>query len=380
MTARNPHYIFHLLPDKLMGKMVPMILQLLFSLFALYGYSTVAFVLMHFLRHAAKLAEAAVLSLLLLLLESPGYIRHYWIRATRTLHRRPPTTSRLLSLPQELRLQIWTMILGDFQFVHVRCEACITYPSYADRLRLYMGKNPEYSVFWYSSASFPYTSQPPMAFVQSCRQIYNEAGYSLYCTTRFHLAGAQTLVSWIRSLTPATKRAIRHVRIDISEEFGGFFHSAFNGATVTATTLCSAIAELSGLRKLIIGLWDKRWLSATKYEAHGVYQLVRNVQVSEALVVQLAEETDDSDTPWTEVGWPADSQEEFACAVWAAIRDPESVLEHGVLGGQVEEGGQAKFWLRVKDVKAVERAEGKRANEEGQMVEDIFSLMALHPI
>ncbi|CAF9941563.1 hypothetical protein IMSHALPRED_002786 [Imshaugia aleurites] len=215
----------------------------------------------------------------------------------------------------------------------------------------------------------------PWHLFKAARQIYNEAGYSLYCTTRYHFAGAQTLVSWIRSLTSATKRAIRHIRIDVSDEFGGFFHSSFNGATVTATTLCSAIEELSGLRKLIIGLWDKRWLSATVHEAHGVYQLVRNVQVSEALVVLLAEEPDDSDTPWTEVGWPADSQEEFACAVWAAVRHPESVLQHGVLGGQIEEGGQAKFWLRVKDVKAVERA-----NEEGQMVEDIFSLMALHPI
>lgn len=117
-----------------------------------------------------KLAGAVVLSLLLLLLELPEILRRCWVRATSTLYRHPPSTTRLLLLPPELRHMIWTMLFEDFDSVWVMRMRPKSYTSYSERLRLYMGTNPEYSIRWFSTRPTTRLLHKRIAFIQSCCQ------------------------------------------------------------------------------------------------------------------------------------------------------------------------------------------------------------------
>lgn len=68
------------------------------------------------------------------------------------------------------------MSLEDFANIYVRDVAPILYTSYRERLRLYMGINPEYLAIWFSSYPNPRHVQLHIAFIRSCRQIHYEAG------------------------------------------------------------------------------------------------------------------------------------------------------------------------------------------------------------
>lgn len=331
-----------------MGNMRLMVWQLVCLLLGLLDYSIAPpFILVLALHLIPKLARAVVLSLLLLLLELPGNLRHYWVRASQRLRSHPPSTSRLLLLPPELRQMIWTMLLGDFEYVHIRHGAPILYTSYTDRLRLYMGKNPRYFTNWFSMGLDWRLLQPHLTCMQSCRQIHKEAGYNAYSNNTFYFNKAKVLESWVRSLTPAHKRDVRDIEIAIPNmviyyRSGGVITNAL---TRDAASVRFAIEELSGLRKLDIQFATNNLsLPTTEHEALLVYHLVRNVKVYEVLIVQMLE---DSPSPYdrlTEAEWPAHSQEDFAYAVWARIRWPGSALQQRV---QVEEGSQAKYVLKI---------------------------------
>lgn len=326
-----------------------MVWQLVCLLLGVMDYSiTPPFMLVLALPLISTLAKAIVPSLLLLLLELPETLRHYWIRATRKLHSHPPSTSHLLSLPLELRESIWTMLLGDFDYVYIRDVAPICYTSYVELLRLYLGINPEYSAIWFSMQPTLRRLQPRIAFSQSCHHLHNEAGHFLYGHQTFSFTEAKVLVSWIRNLTPAHRRHVRDIEINMPNDFFDQSGVAESSLTRDAVHVRNAMQELSGLRKLSIRFWTRHWLRSTKHEAQGVYQLVKTVQVSETLVVRLEEERDvrSEDAVWTEVEWPAHSQEDFAYAVWARVRDPGSALQQRV---QVEGGSEAKYVLKVKE-------------------------------
>ena len=177
-----------------------MIWQLVCFLLAFLGNSVLAFVTLQPFHHTGKSVTVVGLSLLFLLLESLENLRRRLTRATRMVHRPPPSTSRLLLLPPELRQQIWTMLFEDIveevKYVHVRNSAPGLY-TYADRLRLYTDINPQHSTMWFTKPEYPTRwfllgyayrdlSEWPPAFALSCRQIYNEAYYDLCNSTRFY--------------------------------------------------------------------------------------------------------------------------------------------------------------------------------------------------
>ena len=192
----------------------------------------------------------------------------YSIRATRTRHRDPPSTSHLLSLPAESRLQMWTISLAVYNSsIHVRVLARISYPSYMDQLRLYMGVKPEYSIICFSTEPTPRPLQIYTAFIQSCRQIYDESGHGLHTDKLFYFTDATALVSWIRSLTAARKRDVRDMRIKMPNDF--FRHSGITTSSLTrdAVQVRSAMKQLSGLRNLNINFWTKHWFLTTMHES-----------------------------------------------------------------------------------------------------------------
>ncbi len=337
-----------------MDDMRSILQQIVCILLGLLNYSTAApFILVLLLHLILKLARAVVLTLLLLLLELPEKLRRHWIRAIRPLHRSPPSTSRLLLLPPELRQQIWKILLEDFKCVEVRGVAPILYTSYVERLRLHMGINPEHSTTLFLMEPSPHRLQPHIAFIQSCRQIYNEAGYDLYRNKTFRFRQAKALVAWIRSLTPAQKRDVRRIHIIMLKDFYNHSAIAANSLIEDAVQVHFAMRELSGLRKLRI-TFRPSWPHGTKHEAQYVYQLIRNVKASEMLNVHLWEKRSiwDKAARWNVLrvrAWPTHDQEEFACAVWARICDPASALQQRVPGG---EWPRAKFMLMLQDFKA----------------------------
>ena len=324
-----------------------MIWQLVCFLLAFLGNSVLAFVTLQPFHHTGKSVMVVGLSLLLLLLESLENLRRRLTRATRVVHRPPPSTSRLLLLPPELRQQMWSMlfenIVEEVKYVHVRDSAPGLY-TYADRLRLYTDINHQHSTMWFTKPEYPtrwflldylYSdlSEWPPAFALSCRQIYNEAYYDLCNSTRFHFTEARALVSWARTLTPARKRAVGDIFMIMSSE-------SFNNPGIAP-----AMSQLSGLRKVTFFLYTEGSPDMTAVQAHHVWELVRSVKVSEILIVTLMEDTRHTDYDWGRYKWPAGSQEAFARAVLARISRPFTRVRHRVRLGN---GNQARFVLRAK--------------------------------
>ena len=324
-----------------------MIWQLVCFLLAFLGNSVLASVTSQPFHHTGKSVTVVGLSLLLLLLESLENLRRRLTRATRIVHRPPPSTSRLLLLPPELRQQIWTILFEDIveeiRCVHVR-DSAPGLRTYADRLRLYIDINPNHSTMWFAISEYPtrwslldyvfgHLSEWPPAFALSCRQIYNEAYYDLCNSTRFDFTEAKPLVSWARTLTPARKRAVGEISMTMSSE-------SFNNPGIAP-----AMNQLSGLRKVIFFLYTEESPDMTAVQAHHVWELVRSVKVSEILIVTLMEVARDTDYDWGRYRWPAGSQEAFARAVLARISRPFSRVRHRVPLGT---GNQAEFVLRAK--------------------------------
>ena len=314
-----------------------MIWQLVCFLLQFLGNSVLAFVTLQPFHHIGKSVTVVGLSLLLLLLESLENLRRRLTRATRIVHRPPPSTSHLLLLPPELRQHIWTMLFEDIikknRYVLVRDSAPRLY-TYADQLRLYMGINPESSPKWslrnYLSS---HESEWPPAFALSCRQIYNEAYYDLCSGTDFYFHQVTAIVSWVRTLNPAQKRAVGDIFMVLSNK-------AFNNPGIAP-----AMHQLSGLRQLRLWFSTEGSPDTTVVQAHHVWEFVRSVQVSRILIVTLAEDTRDRDFHWVNHHWPAGSQDAFARAVLARISHPFSRVRHRVPVGT---GIQAKFVLMVK--------------------------------
>ena len=321
--------------------------QLICFLFAFLGNSIVAFVALQPFHHIGQSARVVPLHLLLLLLEWLESLRTLLIRASLTVHRPPPPTSRLLLLPPEVREIIWTKLLedivdfDDIKYVLIRDLGPRLY-RYSDRLRLYMDFNPEYSIKWIlQDENFRSRLQWPTAFKQSCRQLYLETSHDLCdkahlcCSKKFLFHESRALVSWTRALTQLEKNLVEDLAMIMS-------NGEFNDPRITP-----AVHQLRGLRTLQLWFHTKE-KDASMYtsdvQAYIVFQLVRSVRVSEELMVIIMEEEGPIDFDWKRVRWPATAQLQFARAVWARIRHPLSRVQYRV----PVQSGQGKFVLRVK--------------------------------
>ena len=320
--------------------------QLIRFLLSFLGNSIMAFMTLQPFHHIGQSARAIPLNLLLLLLVWLEGLQLRLLRATQMVHRPPPSTSRLLLLPPELRLKIWAMLLEDMvdvedvKYVHVRDLGPRLY-RYSDRLCLYMDLNPEYLTIWVLQDNFHRSRlQWPPVFMQSCRHIYLEAGHEFrhnLCSNKtFKFYESRALVSWIRNLSVAQKRAVGDILMIMSND-------EFNNLGIAP-----AMHQLSGLRKLELRFYtDEKDVSmyTSDVRAHIVWQFVRSVKVSEVLLVSLTEVHAPANFNWIRYRWPAYEQAEFALAVEARIRRPLSAVQYWVPVGT---GNEARFVLRVK--------------------------------
>ena len=332
--------------------------QLVCFLLSFAGNSIMVFMIMQPLRHIGQSARVIPLYLLLLLVVWLEGLQLHLIRATQMAHRPPPTTSRLLLLPPELRLKIWAMLLKDIVDVEDVRWVCIEdlgprLYKYSDRLRLYMDLNPEYLTRWILRDNSDWCLlQWPPAFVQSCRHVYFEGGHDFLhylCTSEnFYFSESRALVSWTRTLSASQKSAVGNIRMVMSND-------NFNNPGIAP-----AMHQLSGQRKLqLVFSTDEEdvSMSTSAVQAHIVWQFVRSVKVSEVLIIHLTEEHAPVAFNWYRYGWPVHGQAEFARAVKARIRRPLSGVRYRV---PVRGGNEARFVLRVKEPFASSRTVVRR--------------------
>ncbi|PNS21031.1 2-methylcitrate synthase, mitochondrial [Sphaceloma murrayae] len=164
------------------------------------------------------------------------------------------STSALLSIPPELRNQIYHLLFTPPVYRPLTADYAVQYPSLAD-----FGKDP-----------LPYQERRPptqkAALVRACRQIHHEANLLYLSTTPFHLIGAVADPVAFANLTshlPADHRqAIRHIVLtarishlrNLNETWNAlpFGHSDFFLETLTLVpcrpeTHLSAYAEVADL-------------------------------------------------------------------------------------------------------------------------------------
>ena len=317
--------------------------QLIYFLLSFLGNSIMAFMTLQPFHHIGQSARVIPLYLLLLLLEWLEGLQPHLNKATHLVHRPPPSTSRLLSLPPEIRLRIWTILLEDIEefeemeYVQISNLGPRLY-RYSDRLRLYMDMSPQYLTKWVLLDWIyrPCLQWPPV-FMHSCRQIYHEAGYNilhgLCISETFHFSESRALISWTQTLTPVQRRLVGEINMIMSND-------NFNDPGIAP-----AMHQLTGLRRLqLIFYTDDKGASnhTSDVQAHIVWQFVRSVRVSEVLMILLVE---NEDFEYVTVRWPAHAQAAYARAVEARIRRPSSAVRYRVPVGR---RGEARFVLKVK--------------------------------
>ena len=321
--------------------------QLICFLLSFLGNSIMAFMTLQPFHHIGQSARVIPLHLLLLLLVWLEGLQLRLVRATQMAHRPLPSTSRLLSLPPEIRLKIWATLLTDMvdieDVVWVKVEDLgPRLYRYSDRLRFYMDLNPEYSNKWILTDLHTRSLlQWPPVFMQSCRYIYLEGGHDFchnLCISRsFFFKESRAFVSWTRTLNAAQKPAIGKI-------FMIMYNDQFNNPGIAP-----AIHQLSGLRLLRL-IFDTNENDVSMYtsdvQAHIVCQFVRSVQVSELLMVLLAERHAPMGFDSVCYQWPVDGQAAFALAVEARIRRPLSAVQHRLPVGT---GNEGRFVLGVRE-------------------------------
>ena len=149
-------------------------------------------------------------------------IRYLYILASTKYRLYGPDTSksRLLLLPPEIRYQIWKELIPR--------EECAR----GDKLfAVYAGSH---NFSWWKPVSLENvlrsvlrleprpntrTSPPiPMAFLRTCRQIYDEGAHFYYGTSTFYVyfEGPKELRNFWKSCSPSQRATIRHIRLAIN--------------------------------------------------------------------------------------------------------------------------------------------------------------------
>ncbi|OCK77253.1 hypothetical protein K432DRAFT_384840 [Lepidopterella palustris CBS 459.81] len=152
-------------------------------------------------------------------------LRHIFGRAKQ----KPPTTCTLLArLPLELRIMIYTEVLGksflhirtsERQVSHVKCLSMydnIGCPQSPRQLAQFFFMAHEQAV----NMDIP-TSSANLALLQTCRQIYTEAINILYSANTFDFAHPGIFTLFIPTIRPQRLAAITSIHIGWSSEEGG---------------------------------------------------------------------------------------------------------------------------------------------------------------
>lgn len=227
------------------------------------------------------------------------------------LYGRNPSTSGLLLLPPEVRLQIWEELFprtrcarGDTR-ITVICKEIVDDNGTYDPGPWDLGPPPRYRMRT--------TPRIPVEFLRTCRQIYEEGNHFLYVTSTFEFLDHRALYYFVDTRSLSQQRNIRYLVISWSALY--FWSLKFSA--LRAFEMPSITEKLQDLRILEIEarVPDCRDESAAEYIARSTSQLLRRFRVSEAVIVKLYLFACTFRRPY---------QEEFARAGWALLREPET--------------------------------------------------------
>jgi hypothetical protein len=158
--------------------------------------------------------------------------------------------SHLLSLPKELRLEIWSNTLTDPTIdnpvfrIHRKLPGCDT-PGRRSCNLLHCDSGGQVLP---AGTSFDGKRSPPgIDILRTNRFIYEEALPILYRSVRFHPTDLEGILPiFLDKLSPFARSHIRHVKLSINSAFG-----YYGGLFYWAGT-CAQLAGLEGLRLLVI--------------------------------------------------------------------------------------------------------------------------------
>lgn len=100
--------------------------------------------------------------------------------------------SRLLRLPTELRLQIWSLVLGGITF-EVYCWPSENYSTVATRV---LHRQPNFC-----------------SLLRICSQVYDEADLLIFKFNTFRIKSQDAFASWLGQLKPRAQRAIAELHL-----------------------------------------------------------------------------------------------------------------------------------------------------------------------
>lgn len=269
--------------------------------------------------------------------------------------RYPPTTSRFLLLPAELRLQIYMEVNRGLQAIQVHlwedfiiCRSvlcpCRTFCLLSSRLP---------NIHGHVVGSRYYRSET-ILMTSVCRRMYYEVYHELDFRTMFIFNRPIPFCMFINMLDSARRQNIQRVQFQLDQRFFKRLGHTPCSMTRVAILLPLNLRKLPNLRVLRLEVALARDPASKpandKWLAQGLYQLLRNVRVAHTVSVSMAppmhfvDEFEDI-ANWE---WPSHGQKHFATTVFSFLRYPLKPILPPV---QLAEGMRPKFKLHVRRIK-----------------------------
>lgn len=248
------------------------------------------------------------------------------------LHGRDKSTSCLLLLPPEIRLQIWEELIprikGERGYTGVNVQVFSIRPqNWSGGIGDCLHYVP-LSAYQIETIIHP---RIPVAFLRTCRQIHEEGHQFYFGTSTFCFHDPQTLYNFVNALSLPQQRTIRHIKYNADE--GSMVHpelhfdDTWRYISIRAAQVPSITEKLQDLRTFDIDTGVPANAEFLAHYAHSIHQLLRFVKASEKLTVYLDLRSKDRHCCYKiwKFGWM--SQEKFAMDAWKLIHNPHAHMQ-----------------------------------------------------
>lgn len=238
-------------------------------------------------------------------------LHQFWLRTpwkVMSRYKYETSTSPLLSLPPEIRLQIWQEALGRevIEIVYSYQCRCRNHGSpICPQFRMLSYRNPKVL--------------PNTSLFRVCRQIYSETDYEFYTRKTFCFPSSATFSDFFHNLTIVQRGYIRKVWMRVAE--GDQTQSSL---TLNALQLRFDIGLLPSLRRLDI-FTIQRNPTGDKYMAQGVFHLLWGINATCSVKITMSKGISGC-TECTWYKWPYQYRKDFVDNVWERVRHPDSEI------------------------------------------------------
>ena len=271
------------------------------------------------------------------------------------LYKPDTSISSLLLLPPEIRLQIWEELVPRARCARgdTRVNVSVHGVKPGDRnftiedaLRKVLGFTPRKQTRLYP--------RMPVAFLRTCRQIYDESSHFHYSTSTFYFEDPRALHGFVNARSLSQKDTIRHLELRVDDDWyirperlriGYANAKCLRDFAFRAFQVPSITKELRDLRTLDINALPPLNAEDSEYYAHSIYQLLKDVRVSKTLTVRLyfcdhkGFRRPESPMQWE---WRSHCREHFATVARTLILDPKSRIP---LAARTEQVVQTEYVL-----------------------------------